>query len=525
MGQELFTAIDSDGSPQLGPERPTRRSWVDWLRPVLPQSATARIWLALLAFAWVWLGMLDVSSLSAPVDNIEQLTWVRSLEWGYYKHPPLPTWLLWPVVKLLGLRPDATYWLGACVTLASLGLMTHWLTRMRGARFALLALLAVLCITFYNGRLYYYNHNTVMFMFVVGSAWASWQAFRLRSLNWWALVGLMLGLGGLSKYQIAVAAVSVAVVWIQQRAWRDSVHRRGAALAVVTALLVMAPHLAWLMRNDFAPIHYAMNSSLGVDMSWSKRPAEAAHWLLDLVFNRELPAWLLLSYALASSGRSGRRAAALEPRHDSADPTQLSRASLLSFGLVPLTMMPAMGLLAGVDLQLQWGTAFAAFTVPAVLELLSMRGMVFSKQALPRAFNAFLVLQLILIGVNLLTSPLGPQSLESKHWCRFDSVGLARAIAGPSSEDAGGPIHIIEGPARVAGALALQLPGHPLVLIDGNPAISPWVSKEALRLCTRLQLDVAVGPHDQSWLAVGPQFPDIFWRVIIPGDSDRPCPA
>src|SRR5256885_10565865 len=24
-------------------------------------------------------------------DNLEQLTWVHSLEWGYYKHPPLPT--------------------------------------------------------------------------------------------------------------------------------------------------------------------------------------------------------------------------------------------------------------------------------------------------------------------------------------------------------------------------------------------------------------------------------------------------
>jgi len=481
--------------------------------------------MALVAFACVWLSLLDASSLSAPTDNIEQLTWVRSLEWGYYKHPPLPTWLLWPVVQLLGLRSISTYLLGAGVTLASLGLMTHWLTRMRGARFALLALLAALCITFYNGRLYYFNHNTVMFMFVVGSAWTSWQAFRLRSLTWWVLLGVMLGLGGLSKYQIVVAAVSVAVVWLQQRAWRDSIHRRGAALAVLTALLVMAPHLAWMVQNDFAPIHYAMHSSLGVDMSWAKRPAAVAHWLLDLVFNRELPAWLLLSYALFSTRRGSRKPAQLERRDALADPSQLSRASLLSFGLVPLTMMPAMGLLGGADLQLQWGTAFAAFTVPAVLELLSMRGMVVSKQALSRAFNAFLVLQLILLGVNLMTSPLGPQRLESKHWCRFDSAGMARAIAEPSRQDAGGEIRIVEGPAGIAGALALKLPGKPLVLIDGNPAISPWLSSEALRLCPRLQLDVAVGPHDRSWRMVGPQFLDIYWRVISPGDNDRPCPA
>ena len=48
-----------------------------------------------LVFAALWLSLLGFSSFAPPIDNIEQLTWVRSLEWGYYKHPPLPTWLLW----------------------------------------------------------------------------------------------------------------------------------------------------------------------------------------------------------------------------------------------------------------------------------------------------------------------------------------------------------------------------------------------------------------------------------------------
>ena len=58
--------------------------------------------IGMLIFAAVWLLHLAATSLSAPVDNIEQLTWVRSLQWGYYKHPPLPTWLLWLPVQLLG---------------------------------------------------------------------------------------------------------------------------------------------------------------------------------------------------------------------------------------------------------------------------------------------------------------------------------------------------------------------------------------------------------------------------------------
>ena len=49
------------------------------------------IGMAVFALAWLWLSNRIV--LAPPTDNIEQLIWVRSLEWGYYKHPPLPTWM------------------------------------------------------------------------------------------------------------------------------------------------------------------------------------------------------------------------------------------------------------------------------------------------------------------------------------------------------------------------------------------------------------------------------------------------
>lgn len=38
----------------------------------------------LLLFGAVWLALLSYTSLSPPTDNIEQLTWVHSMEGGYY---------------------------------------------------------------------------------------------------------------------------------------------------------------------------------------------------------------------------------------------------------------------------------------------------------------------------------------------------------------------------------------------------------------------------------------------------------
>ena len=68
-----------------------------------------------------------------------------------------------------------------------------------------------------------------------------------------------------------------------------------------------------------------------------------------------------------------------------------------------------------------------------------------------------------------------PRALRDTHWRTFDPKPR-RAHSG-DSRHAGGPIRILSGPPAVAAAVALELPEHPLVLIDGWRDESPWVSK------------------------------------------------
>ena len=142
-----------------------------------------RIAAGMAVFALAWLTLLDGAALAPPTDNIEQLTWVRSLEWGYYKHPPLPTWLLWPAVQLLGWSAWTSYIVGALCTLGAFALLWRWLRDMRGSGYARAALLAGLCITFYNGRLHFYNHEIVLIPLAVGCAAACWKAWTTRRIG------------------------------------------------------------------------------------------------------------------------------------------------------------------------------------------------------------------------------------------------------------------------------------------------------------------------------------------------------
>ena len=93
-------------------------------------------------------------------DNVEQFNWAQSLELGYYKHPPLPSWLLGAVIRVFG---PSIYWAYVLATVCLMGtLIFTWLIgrELVGDRIAAAAcLLWGLNMTF-SQRVQLYNHNT-----------------------------------------------------------------------------------------------------------------------------------------------------------------------------------------------------------------------------------------------------------------------------------------------------------------------------------------------------------------------------
>lgn len=490
----------------------------DMAKPALP--ASVKVAIGLLLFSVAWLLQIDSSSLTAPKDNLEQLTWVHSLEWGYYKHPPLPTWLLSLPVNLLGLSARTSYLAGALSTGAGMFLFWHMLRSLRGSRYAMLALLAALCITYYNERLHFYNHEVVLMPFFVASALLAWRAVCSGQLRWWAALGCCLGLGALAKYQMILAAMAVFVFWIASGAWRHKAHMMGLALAAGLALAIISPHLYWLVLNDFGPLRYASEYSLGANLGPAARLLNILHWLADQMLNRALLAWLLLGLLIVVHRRS------TQPQYGGADPEpcgggDASRTLLLSFGLVPMAVTCAIGLFAGSSLQLHWGTPFLLLCIPAAMELAGGKQR-FSRISPQTAIKCFVILQLALLLIGQMTSARGELRLNRKHWRNFDSQALSHALAEPARAALGGDIRVIAGPTAEAKALALKLPERPLVLIDGRLDISPWVSQRMVQACGILHLTLsATRPADH--MPVGEAFPHLYWRVTAPTERASAC--
>ncbi|MDB5730331.1 MAG: glycosyl transferase [Variovorax sp.] len=441
-----------------------------------PPRARDAPWVAVALALWaaVWLLMLASTSLSPPVDNVEQLTWVRTLAWGYYKHPPLPTFLLWPLVQVFGLHEWVASLAGALTIVTALFVCWRLTSELRGAKMAGLATLGTLCITYYSGRTYYYNHNMVLLPLVAGAAWCCWRAFRDRSLPAWLGVGTMLGLGALAKYQVGLAVASLLFFWWSQRGWRDPLHRRGLAGAALVAGLIFVPHGLWLVTHDFAPLHYAMRTSLGTALSAGHRLLHSLNWLGDQI-GRMAPALLLGTGLLAWTRWRPNPAPPPAPPAPSPDVVSVF---LFSWGLLPLVLIALLGVLIGAELQLQWGTAFVPLTCAWLMEQ-APRGR-WRQLRWRDALLGFAAVQIMLATFSWATSPMGPQALVIHHNRNFPSQALADQL-GPAARAAlGGPIEVIAGPAQLAEALALRLPERPLVLIDGRIDFSPWIAPDRL---------------------------------------------
>ncbi len=484
-----------------------------------------RLPLLLGAFAAGWLLLLAWCALTPPIDNIEQLVWISSLEWGYFKHPPLPTWLLAAASLLVPQGPALTYVLGASCILGAHAIFWHLLRQVHGPRIATILLLASLCITFYNQRLYYYNHNVVMMPAIAVCVLMTWRLTQRASWLGWVAIGVAMGMGMLVKYQMALAGICIGLWWLRMRWWREPVHRWGLVLAALIAGAIFLPHLMWLIHHEWAPLRYAEESSLGVSLSPAKRMAASLVWALDWLLNRSLPAWIVLASALGWSARRmmkkqgeslGSSASGDQelssPSQSVPAPPAYWREFWWLWGLFPLLFMLLLGLGLGVDLQMHWGTAFALWTLPAALalapETVKSLG---TSAALRAAWVAFGVIQAVVLLQFWATSPQGLRSYKTHHWQHFPSQALADRLAQQAHPVLGGPIDVIAGRSAIAGALALRLPERPKVMINGDPSTSPWLSPEDLRSPRIVEVFPAhTLPEGGHWIGRG-----WAWRVGV----------
>src|SRR5450631_1332545 len=218
-----------------------------------PRRAFAAF-LALHAAVWTALPTLLYPNL--PLDLIEALVYGREWQLGYDKLPPLPWWLVELVYWLAG-HDVAYYLLAQAAVVAALGVVWRAARPLVGPLGALVAVLIVDGLHYLNFTAAKFNHDVIQLPFWALAGFAFHRALRGRQTTDWLLLGLAVGLSLWAKYFVAVLAIPLVLFVLIDRDARKTLATPGPYIAIAAALITMAPHLVWLVQNDFLPFAYA----------------------------------------------------------------------------------------------------------------------------------------------------------------------------------------------------------------------------------------------------------------------------
>jgi hypothetical protein len=423
-------------------------------------------WLAVLAVT-VWVAFIVATSTGQWGDHFEQRVWAHGLQWGYHKHPPLPTWMLAALIAGFGPATWSASLLAWACTLGT-GFFTYRIAKILfGHSVAALALLLWGLQHAFSARAALFNHNTVMMLAISITAWAMLRALQKdrRAWLWWLATGAAAGLSILSKYQALVPLAGLLAAALMSGELSPRPARRGLLLAAAVASLIVLPHARWVLDDHFSSLAYATQQ--GQHMSSPESAFNVASFLAQQV-RMLFPSLLLGGLLLALPGPRG----TMQP----AGSSEVARQRSWLFGLIalPFALTVLTGPLFGMHLQNHWGyqaTQFASLWLAWRLRPYTLR-------AGAAWITAAVLVHAVFISAAAFSSH--PQGDGKRHDRHYPAQALSDAVLQDWRDDTLCPLEIVVGPTFEAGLVSVYSGGRAKVLEDGDFTKSPWLSRADL---------------------------------------------
>jgi 4-amino-4-deoxy-L-arabinose transferase-like glycosyltransferase len=189
------------------------------------------------------------------LDESEQILFGQSLQWGYrFRHPPLITWLSWATLSATGQSRQAFFLLKYVLMFA--GLLAYFQAGRIVLRDTKLAGLAVfgLLTTVAIGYLPHIDlmHTVLLTTMLAAYLWADARALTRGS--WWdhVLLGLITGLGILSKYVFIVLPIAMSIGTLAVPRLRARLKPLPLIVAALIAASIVAPYAWWAWHNEYS---------------------------------------------------------------------------------------------------------------------------------------------------------------------------------------------------------------------------------------------------------------------------------
>jgi|TARA_B110000881_G_scaffold197437_1_gene193549 4-amino-4-deoxy-L-arabinose transferase-like glycosyltransferase len=295
----------------------------------------------------IWTLVPFFSNENLPLDVIEALAWGSNLDWGFEKHPPLSAFFPEIFYQLFGTQDWAYYLLSQIFIIFSFIVIFKLAKEfLKNETHALISVFLLEAIYFYNFTTPEFNVNICQIPFWSLTIYYSWQSFKNNKIHNWILFGFFAALGILSKYLFIYLLISITFFFIYYLIKNKKFNFK-YFIPIIVFLLILSPHLMWLVENNYKTITYGLERTNIGDNTYLN------HFIYPLKFILKqigvlLPFFILLSLTLKK----------FKFKIKKSDEKSIF---LIFITLVPFLLMVITSLVFVANIRTMWMTPFYLF--------------------------------------------------------------------------------------------------------------------------------------------------------------------
>lgn len=221
---------------------------------------------------FVWTFLLYFTQHNLPLDVIEQVAWGQEWQLGYWKHPPLSSWITAAAFNIGG--EFAVYFIGQLVVIIAFYFV--WLLAkdlLKEPKHALFAVLLLEPIYYYSLATAEFNANIIQYPFWAATCYLAWCSVcsvnQPKSIYLWSLTAFVAALGLYGKYSFILLPLAVFLYVITGNRTRSIMLKPAIWSGLIIAIVTLSLHFNWLISNDFISINYAFTRAGGDSLDQS----------------------------------------------------------------------------------------------------------------------------------------------------------------------------------------------------------------------------------------------------------------
>ena len=377
-------------------------------------------------------------------DSIEAINWGIIGGWVADKHPPLSGFVSNLFFQIFGGSDVSIYILSQLFMLSTFVYVWRLANLIfRNGRKSLAAVMLLEGVFYYSVTAAdQFNCNIISVTLWAAATYYLYKATHDGRVWDWAMFGLMVALATLDKYSVTFFLAGAAFYIFAAKEGREQIKRPGAYIAAAIMLVLLMPHIYWLIKSDFFMLQYA-RQYLTPQESWLTRFIEPFRFIAAQLL-AAIGAVVIYFWCVRKDVREQR--------------VNNDKVFILSLGLIPMLVIAVKGFIFNSHLATMWGIPTLYMTGIMLVFFFPVQISDESFASLRRGVYIFMVFIALVCSIRYVTT--------TSQRIRFDKLQFISEIEQKWVQNAtGAPLAYVYGDTWATSIMSVYCPEHPHTIL------------------------------------------------------------